>query len=122
MKTREGNALDHIKELVAAFQSQLELQDMKIEVLGRSLNNIYHLADWDMYRQTLFHLVVNALKFRKQYQNNIMEKTVTIQVYTTIVKRELLDSNQVFLETVVIDSGIGMSEEILSKIKNSFTS
>ena len=53
---------------------------MTIEVQGESVKTNYYIVDWEMYKQTLFHLVRNALKFRKPNPNNITEKTVIIKV------------------------------------------
>ena len=70
------------------------------------------LADWHIYQLALFHLIHNALKNLKPKNNH--QNDVTIQL--NLIHDPILESNEVYLKTVVIDKGPGIDFEVLKQM------
>ena len=81
------------------------------------LGKEYLVADWTLYKQALFHLIVNALKFSKP-KIRIQEAALTVEVHNVLVKEKDSTTNKynLFLKTSVHDVGIGITKENLSNL------
>ena len=87
-------------------------QQIKLIDLPDPISNAHFFADWSLYRQTLFHLIVNALKFSKpKIQKDRAASTVTIYIQVLNSKDALTDKYNLTLETKVLDNGIGITDK-----------
>ena len=75
-------------------------------------NRAYFAADWTLYKQSLFHLIVNALKFSKP-KIVIDPLAATVMVSLNLRKEKDPRTNQYnfILETKVLDGGIGIPDK-----------
>ena len=85
-------------------------------------NQAYFAADWNLYKQSLFHLVVNALKFSKpKIQTDPSAATVIISLNLRKEKDDGTSQYKFILETRVLDSGIGIPDKLLKSLNRSST-
>ena len=98
-----------IDEVDSLFSDQAELKGLKLNFYIDESITPYLLGDSTRLRQVLVNLVGNALKFTDQGA-----VTVTVSAFSQTEK-------EIQLKFSIVDSGIGISEDKISKLFKAFT-
>ena len=63
METQQKSISQMILDFLAPFFHSLQQTNQTVEVVEGNLIPCWLCTDWDTYKQTLFHLMQNAIKF-----------------------------------------------------------
>lgn len=101
---------DIVKSICNIIKPQVDMKDQKFDVF---INSIYHedvYCDSVRINQVLLNLLSNALKFTPE------GGSIELSLY----QEELGDKSKVRTHFIVKDNGMGMSEDFMDKMFNSF--
>jgi CheY-like chemotaxis protein len=90
-----------IQQVINMFQSEIDAKNLKVEILIRQQNIPPFFTDAKKFKQILFHLLTNAVKYTSVGSINISAE------YDEALNK---------LCTTVNDTGIGMSVEVIQKL------
>ena len=78
------------------------------------------MGDRDHYHQILYNLCLNSLQAMEAQKNGQLELTLLRRTRNTDLKADSLISPQAFIETTVLDTGCGMTSQVLERICEPF--
>ena len=105
LNVRKDDIVSVIKNIVQAFESLAEKQEMKLSI-DTFMPEILIWFDANAFEKSLSNLISNAIKYTKR--NGLIQIKVR------------KSANNEFLEISVIDNGIGIEQEQLTKIFDRF--
>lgn len=97
--SKSENPFEHLNKVFYCFQHNLDNKKINVYFCNRNLQNMTLVADWDKYILIAFHIIQNAVKY-----NSLMGSIV-------IILRVFIHEGINYLETEIIDTGLGISKE-----------
>lgn len=98
------NLAEMIEEVVDLFKFQCEAKKLKFIVkIDSNLRNYKLWSDRQRIKQTFINLLANAYKF-------------TFQGSVSLKARKIVKNNKKFIEFLVVDTGVGISEKDKGKL------
>ncbi|RUT48071.1 HAMP domain-containing histidine kinase [Paenibacillus anaericanus] len=99
------NLKELLQEIMLNVWAKAEQRQIQLQLDDKSNRTLFVIGDGNRLKQVFLNIVDNAIKFSNE--NSWIELVVSLQ-----------DNNQVLVE--IVDSGIGISEEHLNKVKDRF--
>ena len=101
LQPEKVNIPEIIQQVINMFLSEIEAKNLKVEITIPQQDLPPFFTDAKKFKQILFHLLTNAVKYTSEGNINISAE---------------YDARLNKLRTTVLDTGIGMSEEVVQKL------
>eukprot|EP00347_Sterkiella_histriomuscorum_P014553 403360436 len=108
-KLTKNKPFDIIQNVYNIFKIQIDQKALHFNVVKDEQIRLSKLGDWDRYQQILINIIQNSVKFT-------FKGSITVQISITFDS----DKNEQTITTSIKDTGLGMSEEVLSNLFSTF--
>eukprot|EP00347_Sterkiella_histriomuscorum_P013371 403364967 len=108
-KLTKNKPFDIIQNVYNIFKIQIDQKALHFNIVKDEKIKLSKLVDWDRYQQILINIMQNSVKYT-------LKGSITVQISISFDS----DKNEQTITTSIKDTGLGMSEEVLSNLFSTF--
>jgi len=106
-----SNIEEIIFNVLWPFEHTIFKRRHNIHLITKLEPNISMETDWSLYELILFNLVQNAVKYNKSYDGDVVIAIKCKPLKKRLEEHHLDSALNAVLETIVIDTGVGIEED-----------